>query len=86
MTDGLEEITGEYVENLYKLQSKEIIKPVPFFTRKHVAPTNFEKMNVKRAKEVYSTEVITALECLKDNSSHFKAQAFQNCSATITFF
>lgn len=85
MYDGKEEISGSHIKNLYKMQSKEVVKPVPFLSRKHVAPTNFEKMNVKRAKDIFSSEVITALQCLKDNSSHFKSQDFQSCGATITF-
>ncbi|XP_069673471.1 uncharacterized protein [Periplaneta americana] len=69
----------------YELQSTETTKPVPFLTRKHIAPTNFEKMNVKRAKDIFSLKVIMALEYLKDHSQQIGAHEFCNAEATITF-
>lgn len=42
-------------------------------------------MNVKRAKDIFSLEVITALEYLKDHSQQIGAHEFCNAGATITF-
>ena len=86
MFDGKEIITGDYVKKLYEIQELQTITPVHFLSRKHVDPTNFEKMNVKRAKEVFSNEVISALKFLKENSQiHSKAEVFQSSGATITY-
>ncbi len=51
--DGDENITGMYIKKLYEIQSSETMKLVPFLSRKHVLPSNLEKMNVKRAKEIF---------------------------------
>lgn len=42
-------------------KKNEVIKPVRFLTQKHVEPSNFEKMHVGRAVEMFSNEVIAAL-------------------------
>lgn len=86
MFDGHELITGEYVKKLYEIQELQTITPVHFLSRKHVDPTNLEKMNVKRAKEIFSVEVISALKFLKDNPHiHNKAETFSSSGATIKY-
>lgn len=61
MTDESLTITGEIVKHLYELQENEVIKPIRFLTQKHVEPSNFEKISVSRAVQVFSAEVISAL-------------------------
>lgn len=66
MTDGSLPITGQFVKQLYDFQMNEIVKPVRFLTQKHIEPTNFEKMHVGRAVQLFSDEVISALSFLKE--------------------
>lgn len=81
-----DDVSGQYIKDLYHLQKDMSIKPVKKLTRKHVYPTNFEKMNVARAIDLFSTEVIAALKYLKDNRfSHPQARKFKNCSQTIEY-
>lgn len=86
MTDGSLPITGQYIKQLYELQKNEVVKPVRFLTQKHVEPSNFEKMNVGRAVQLFSDEVIAAVSYLKDYPSyHPKAEPFRDAAATVTF-
>ncbi|XP_049512853.1 uncharacterized protein LOC119431730 isoform X2 [Dermacentor silvarum] len=86
MTDRMLPITGKFMKQLYELQKNETVKPVRFLTQKHVEPTNFEKMHVGRAVQLFSNEVISAVEFLKDYPSyHQKAEMFRNAGATINF-
>ncbi|XP_064485453.1 uncharacterized protein LOC135397845 [Ornithodoros turicata] len=87
MTDGRELLQGGlYLRELLKLQKDLLIKSVRCLSRAHVAPTNLEKMKVKRAVAVFSQPVITALEFLKNNPrSHAKAHLFKDCEATVRF-
>ncbi|KAH7953581.1 hypothetical protein HPB49_010341 [Dermacentor silvarum] len=41
------QITSKYVKSLYKMQKNSTVRPVRFLTRKHLYPTNIEKMNVR---------------------------------------
>ncbi|KAH7933921.1 hypothetical protein HPB49_019155 [Dermacentor silvarum] len=56
------EISSRYLKKIYDLQKEMIVKPVRKLTRKHVFPNNIEKMNVKRALEIFSPSVTAALE------------------------
>ncbi|KAH8029500.1 hypothetical protein HPB51_000750 [Rhipicephalus microplus] len=86
MTDGSQPITGQFVKQLYELQKNEVVKPVRFLTQKHVEPTNFEKMHVGRAVQLFSDDVISALSFLKEYPSrHPQAEKFRNVEATILF-
>ena len=86
MTDGSGDISGKYLKLLYKLQKDEIVKPVRNLTKKHIEPTAFEKMNVRRAKELFSPSVIAAISALKENSLvHPQAYKFKDAEATLTF-
>lgn len=49
-------------------------------------PSNFEKMHVGRAVEIFSCEVIAALSFLKEYPAHSaRAEEFRDCGATISF-
>lgn len=55
-------------------------------TRKHVYPSNLEKMNVLRAVQVLSPPVIAALEHLQENSHSDRALfVFKEASSSIHF-
>lgn len=62
---------------LYKIQEKQgAFKLVRSLTKKHLWPSNFEKMNVGRAIQVFSPQVkyagIFFVVCLKDTCSKWK--------------
>jgi hypothetical protein len=65
--DGI--ISSKYLKKLYDLQKNLIVKPVKFLTKKHLYPTNFEKMNVRRAGEIFSPQVTAALSYLEKYKS-----------------
>lgn len=82
--DGI--ISGKYLKLLYHLQSKETIKPVRNLTRRHIEPTNLDKMNVRRAVHIFSPPVTAALECLQKYSViHPSAYEFKDAAPTIKF-
>lgn len=54
--------TAEHVKNLYRMQQDRIVKPVRFLPRKHVFPSNLEKINVRRAVQLLSPAVTAALK------------------------
>ncbi|XP_023216072.1 uncharacterized protein LOC111618738 [Centruroides sculpturatus] len=64
------EISANHLKCLYDYQKTlpGLIKPVRFLTRKHLFPTSFEKMNVLRAVQIFSIELIAALETMVDIS------------------
>ena len=57
-------ITSQLLVSLYNIQKDMVIKPVRFLTRKHLYPSNFEKMNVRRAVELFSPPVTAAIKYL----------------------
>lgn len=80
------EISSSYVRKLYHLQKKEVIKPVRFLTSKHINPSNFEKMNVQRAVQLFSPEVSASIDFLRINSTaHANAHEFKYASATVRY-
>lgn len=88
MSDGQEKISGKYVKLLYDIQKDTNIniKAVRNLTRRHVEPTNIDKMNVGRAVLIFSPPVTAALEFLCQNSTrHPKAFQFKDAHATITY-
>ena len=58
-------VTGDHIRKLYNIQKGLVMKPVRKLTRKVVYPTNLEKMNVARAKVVFSPEVIAGLKSME---------------------
>ena len=63
-------ISLSHLKPLYKLQSNEVLKPVWFLIRKHLFPNNLEKMNMKRAIQVFSSSVTTGLETMSEVAPH----------------
>ncbi|KAH7940576.1 hypothetical protein HPB49_002197 [Dermacentor silvarum] len=55
-------------------------------TKKHVYPTNLEKMNVLRAVQTFSPQVIAAIEHLQENTGGDSTlYVFSKASSTIHF-
>jgi hypothetical protein len=50
-SDGI--ITANYLKELLGIQEKLIIKPVLYLTKKHIYPSNLEKMKVRLAVHSY---------------------------------
>jgi hypothetical protein len=48
-------ISSKYLKKIYELQRTLIIKPVKFLTKKHIYPSNFEKMNVRNIEIVFGS-------------------------------
>ncbi|KAK3917610.1 DNA transposase, partial [Frankliniella fusca] len=84
--DGVGNITGQYIAELYSLQKKELIKPVRWLTRKHVTPLGIEKQNVERAVQFFSTTITAALRYLHSSAAyHPRAQKFYGCLHTVRY-
>ncbi|KAH6946207.1 hypothetical protein HPB50_012161 [Hyalomma asiaticum] len=79
------QITSRYVKSLYKMQKNSTVRPVRFLTRKHVYPTNVEKMNVRAAVQLFSLAVTAALCYLKDQAGHSCDADFASAGPTIEF-
>jgi hypothetical protein len=58
-SDGI--ITANYLKELLGFQEKLIIKPVRYLTKKHIYPSNLEKMKVRLAVQIFSPPVTAAL-------------------------
>ncbi|XP_064485417.1 uncharacterized protein LOC135397753 [Ornithodoros turicata] len=67
------------------MQQGSIVKPVRFLTRKHVFPTNLEKMNVMRAVQVLSPPVTAALKLLEQQAGHTCDASFSQVGETVEF-
>jgi hypothetical protein len=52
-----------HIEQLYELESKNVLRFVPKLTKGHIELTNFKKMNVKLATQVLSQSVASGLRC-----------------------
>ncbi|KAH7936839.1 hypothetical protein HPB49_005705 [Dermacentor silvarum] len=86
LTDGTEVITGKFVQKLYEFQKDKTVKLARNLTRKHVYPSNFEKMNLLRAVQIFSPQVIAALCHLQENRCGDPAlYSFRGVSPTILF-
>ncbi|KAH7978914.1 hypothetical protein HPB49_007343 [Dermacentor silvarum] len=86
LTVGTGIISGTLVQKLYEYQKKMTIKLARNLTRKHVYSSNLEKMNMLRAVQVFSPQVIAALEHLQQNSRRNSALfAFKDAISTINF-
>ncbi|XP_064470069.1 uncharacterized protein LOC135384813 [Ornithodoros turicata] len=80
-------IKPKYVRELLDIQDNlgGAFKPVRSLTRKHLYPTNFEKMNVKRAVEVCSPAVTSALRYLQRYGKSLGYNGFEDSLPTIEF-
>ncbi|KAG0423688.1 hypothetical protein HPB47_000533 [Ixodes persulcatus] len=86
LTDGTGVISGTFVQKLYEHQKDMSIKLARNLTRKHVYPSNLEKMNVLRAVQVFSPQVTAALEHLQQNSRVSSLlSTFRDATSTINF-
>jgi hypothetical protein len=74
-------ISSKYLKKIYELQRTLIIKPVKFLTKKHIYPSNFEKMNVRRAVEIFSPQVTAAINYL----DKYENQDFSDTGETVKF-
>jgi hypothetical protein len=57
------------------------VKPVRYLTKKHLYPSNFDKMNVLRAVQIFSSTVTSSLQFLKETED----SSFQEVEPTIIF-
>ncbi|KAH7974015.1 hypothetical protein HPB49_008410 [Dermacentor silvarum] len=82
---GQQEISAVYLKDLYRMQQGSSVKPVRFLTRKHVYPTNIEKMGVRTAIQIFSPPVTAALSFLKDQAGHTCDAKFASVGPTVEF-
>jgi hypothetical protein len=73
-------ISSSYIKILHELQQGLPVKPVRFLTNKHLFPTNFEKMNVLRAVQIFSPAITSSLQFLKTEDDRFS-----DVDSTITY-
>ena len=55
-------ISGEFIKRMYEMQKDQLLKPVRNLTKKHIEPNIFEKQNAKRAVDIFSAEMIAAVD------------------------
>ncbi|KAH7938161.1 hypothetical protein HPB49_021014 [Dermacentor silvarum] len=79
------EISANHLKSLYRMQQGSLVKPVRFLTRKHVFPTNMEKMNVQRALQVFSPPVTAAMNLLHEQAGHTCDASFAGVGPTVQF-
>ena len=61
---GGKKILVALITLLYNYQKNKKLKLVRYLTRKHVAPTNLERMKVKWAVDIFRPELVAALQLL----------------------
>jgi hypothetical protein len=74
-------ISSSYLKKLHNLQKGLPIKPVRFLTSKHLYPSNFDKMNVLRAIQVFAPAVTSSLRFLKESGD----PQFADVGSTVSF-
>ncbi|KAL1418779.1 hypothetical protein MTO96_025664 [Rhipicephalus appendiculatus] len=79
------QVSSKYVKELYRMQKHSTMRPVRFLTRKHVYPSNVEKMSVRLAVQLFSVAVTAALSYLKDQAGHTCDLDFASAGPTIEF-
>ncbi|KAH7932918.1 hypothetical protein HPB49_004897 [Dermacentor silvarum] len=82
---GTKEISSKYIKMLYKMQRNSTVKPIRFLTRKHLYPSNIDKMNVRSAVQLFGVAVTAALKYLKDQAGHTCDLEFASAGPTIKF-
>ncbi|KAH7944684.1 hypothetical protein HPB51_028602 [Rhipicephalus microplus] len=79
-------ILPDFLRLLHKTQeSQGAFKLVRCLTEKHLSPSNFEKMNVRRAVDIFSVQVTSVLRFLQQHGHRLGANGFQNCLPTLEF-
>ncbi|KAH9384431.1 hypothetical protein HPB48_026438 [Haemaphysalis longicornis] len=82
---GEKEISSVYLKKIYKMQKNSIVKPIRFLTRKHLYPSNIEKMSVKLAVQLLSAAVVGALKYFQEQAGHTTDVEFASAGPTIHF-
>lgn len=86
LTDVSGTITRTFVQRLYEFQKDKAVKLARNLMQKHVYPSNLEKMNVLRAVQVFSPQVIAAVQHLQaDSHSDPATKIFMEAGPTIDF-
>ncbi|KAM7295701.1 uncharacterized protein ISCGN_020974 [Ixodes scapularis] len=79
-------ILPDFLRRLYNIQETQgAFKLVRCLTRKHLWPSNFEKMNVGRAIAIFSPQVTSVLRFLQQHGHRLGAPGFENCLPTVEF-
>ncbi|KAL1472745.1 hypothetical protein MTO96_039134 [Rhipicephalus appendiculatus] len=79
-------IVPDYLRNLYDLQEKQgAFKLVRCLTKKHLWPSNFEKMCVGRAVAIFCPQVTSVLRFLQQHGDRLGARGFDDCLPTVEF-
>ncbi|KAF4529427.1 hypothetical protein B566_EDAN003523 [Ephemera danica] len=60
-------ISGVYSREIYKLQRNMTFKPVRHLAKKHVDPQPMQKMSVKRAVQMFASDLIATIESMMLN-------------------
>ena len=78
---------GKFTKELYEIQRARgnLVKLVRGVTRKHVYPSNVEKMNVKRAVDIFSPAVSRALTFLETQAGKSAPVFFADAKPAIIF-
>ncbi|KAH6933476.1 hypothetical protein HPB50_015424 [Hyalomma asiaticum] len=80
-------IVPDYLRNLHDIQEKQAraFKLVRCLTKKHLWPSNFEKMSVSRAVAIFCPQVTTVLRFLQKHGQQLGFHGFEDCLPTIEF-
>lgn len=85
LTDGVRDISGIFVQKLYEHQKDITVKLARNLTETLVYPANL-KMNVFRAVQIFSPQVIAAIERLQESAGVDSALCvFSKANSTIRF-
>ncbi|KAH7977477.1 hypothetical protein HPB49_001858 [Dermacentor silvarum] len=82
---GKKEISSAPLKELYRMQRGSTVKPIRYLTRKHLYPSNIEKMSVRHAVQIFSPPVTAALRYLKDQAGHTSDLEFRSVGPTVEF-
>ncbi|EFA11970.1 Transposable element P transposase-like Protein [Tribolium castaneum] len=80
--DGV--ITADYLKELLEVQQNLIIKPVRFLTKKHMYPSNLEKMKIYLAIQIFFPSVTASIQYLADHGGQ-EYPHFKDSKATVTY-
>ncbi|KAF4531821.1 hypothetical protein B566_EDAN014875 [Ephemera danica] len=83
-TDG--EINPNLLHDIHRMQKKWPVKPVRFLTKRHLMPSNPEKMSVLPAVQIFSQPLIAVVKYLQIHSGRFATKEdFNQAAPTIRF-
>ncbi|KAK8772501.1 hypothetical protein V5799_024257 [Amblyomma americanum] len=79
-------ILPDYLRLVCKVQERQdAFKMVQCLTKKHLWPSNFEKMNVSRAVDIFSPQVTSVLRFLQQHGHRLGAPGFEDSLPTVEF-